>query len=133
MIRLVKGAKETFGWVIVGENRELVIPPDAWQRYGFELGEEAIFTRSSKKSGGFGLTNHQLLEQTSLSGGENLILGKGKFAKNREVIIPETIPVNPKDKLLTVFGSGFALGFITKGAIFDEACKHPELPIFTIR
>ena len=30
MPRLVKGAKWTFGWVVVGPEREIAIPPEAW-------------------------------------------------------------------------------------------------------
>jgi hypothetical protein len=54
-------------------------------------------------------------------------LGFGWFNLKREVQIPENIPVYPGDRLLTVFGSGLALGFITQGPIFDEALLHPEL------
>ena len=48
MPRLAKGGKETFGWALVGRQREIIIPPDAWDRYGFEVGEQAIFLQASK-------------------------------------------------------------------------------------
>ena len=48
MPRLVKGAKWTFGWVVVGPEREIVIPPEAWDEYGFQAGDEAIFTPGSR-------------------------------------------------------------------------------------
>ena len=95
--------------------------------YGFQAEEEAIFISGSKKSGGFGLTNRELLAGSSIPTVENRILGYGRFTINREVRIPENIPVNPGDRLLTVFGSGLALGFISKGPIYAEAIKHPEL------
>ena len=38
MPRLVKGAKWTYGWVIVGPAREITIPPDAWREFGFQTG-----------------------------------------------------------------------------------------------
>ena len=56
MPRLVKGAKWTFGWVVVGPERKIVIPPEAWDEYGFQVGDEAIFTPGSLKSGGFGVS-----------------------------------------------------------------------------
>jgi hypothetical protein len=126
-MRLVKGAKETFGWVTIREGREIVVPLQAWKRYGFQAGDEAIFLRGSRKSGGFGLTNHKLLTGCSLPRVDERILGFGWFTPKREVQIPENIPVNPGDRLLTVFGSGLALGFITQGPIYTEALQHPEL------
>jgi hypothetical protein len=130
MTRLVKGAKETFGWVIVGVDRELVIPPKAWERYGFYAEEEAVFIAGSRKSGGFSLTNHKLLEGFSFPLGDNRILGYGWFNIDCEVRIPDNIPVKPGDQLLTAFGSGLALGFISRGPIFEEAVQHPELEIY---
>jgi hypothetical protein len=127
MMRLVKGAKETFGWVSVRSGREIVIPLQAWERYGFQVGEKAFFLRGSRKSGGFGLTNHKLLAGCSLPRVEERILGVGWFTLEREVCIPENIPVNPGDRLLTVFGSGLALGFVSQGPIYAEALQHPEL------
>jgi hypothetical protein len=129
-MRLVKGAKETFGWVVVGTAREVVIPPLAWEPYDFKPGEEVIFIPGSRKSGGFGLTNHQLLAACSFPISENRILGSGRFTSDNRIRIPENIPVVPGDRLLTVFGSRFALGFISQGPIFDEATTHPELDVF---
>ena len=37
MTKLVKGAKTTFGWSIVSEDRSVMIPPDAWKEYGFSI------------------------------------------------------------------------------------------------
>ena len=50
MPRLVKGAKWTFGWVVVGPGGEIAIPLEAWREYGFRAGGEAIFTPGSGKS-----------------------------------------------------------------------------------
>ncbi|MBU1661481.1 MAG: hypothetical protein KKD28_08405, partial [Chloroflexi bacterium] len=87
----------------------------------------AIFIAGSGKSGGFGLTTRELLAGSSLPTVESRTLGYGRFSKDREIRIPENIPVDHGDRLLTVFGSGFALGFISKGPIYAEAIKHPEL------
>ena len=116
--------------MIVGVDRELVIPPKAWERYGFYAEEKAVFIAASRKSGGFSLTNHKLLEGFSFPLGDNRILGYGRFNINGEVCIPDNIPVKPGDRLLTAFGSGLALGFISRGPIFEEAIQHPELEIY---
>lgn len=34
------------------------------------------------------------------------------------------------DHLLTVRGSGLALGFIIGGPVAEEAMRHPDLPVF---
>ena len=126
-MRLVKGAKETFGWVIVGIGRKITVPLKAWERYQFRAGEEAVFITGSRKSGGFGLTNHNLLSKFTVPLSEKRLLGYGRFNPNREVVIPENISVQPGERLLTVFGSGSALGFISRGPIYEEAVQHPEL------
>ncbi len=130
MKRLVKGAKENFGWVEIGPEREICIPPSAWQRYGFQIGEELLFMPGSNRSGGFGLTSLRLLEHSSLPVKQERILGRGVFVPPRTVRVPDHIPVHPSDRLLTIFGSGFALGFAARGPIFEEALRHPELEVF---
>lgn len=127
MMRLSKGAKETFGWVVVGNERELIIPEAAWIRYGFQAGDEVIFIPGSLTSGGFGLTTNALLESVKFSYSKDKILGWSIFLINRLVYIPESLTLNPGDRLLSVYGSRFALGFIQKGPIFNEATRHPEL------
>lgn len=130
MPRLVKGAKETFGWVIVGSGREITIPPSARERYAFHTGEEVIFIKASRKSGGFGLTSRRLLQRSSLPFTGKHVLGQAKISNTWKIVIPDSIPIIPLDRLLTVFGSGYALGFITFGPIFEEALKHLELEEF---
>lgn len=63
MPRLVKGGKWVYGWVIVGPQGELRIPPEAGDEYGFQSGEEVVFLPGSRSSGGFGLSTPRLLEQ----------------------------------------------------------------------
>ena len=55
MPQLVKGGKWVYGWVIVGLQGELTIPPEAWHEYGFRTGDEVTFLPGSRRSGGFGL------------------------------------------------------------------------------
>jgi len=132
MPRLAKGAKETFGWVQISRQRKILVPPDAWERYGFQVGEQAIFLRASKTSAGFSLTNRKLFENCFLSLHPERILAVDGFYENRTVHIPNSIPVAAGDKMLTVFGSRYALGFISKGPIYERAQAFPELEIYTM-
>jgi hypothetical protein len=131
MPRLVKGAKWTFGWVIVGSEREIVIPPEAWNEYGFQAGNEAMFTPGSRKSGGFGISTLELMAEARKKMGDAALreLGRGWFSDGR-VIVPPEVDVKPGDQLLTVRGSCYGLGFIACGPIYEEALKHPELKVF---
>ena len=61
MPRLVKGAKWAYGWVVVGPEGKVTIPPEAWREYGFQTEDEAIFIPGSRRSGGFGISTPGLL------------------------------------------------------------------------
>lgn len=106
------------------------IPPGAWERYGFHIGDEAFFVKGSRKSGGFGLNNRKMLAGFSHLMSDDRTLGYGVFKKGMKADIPDSIPIDPGDQLLTVFGSRNALGFITRGLIYKEALKHLELEVF---
>ncbi|MFL7792746.1 MAG: hypothetical protein AB8I69_11445 [Anaerolineae bacterium] len=131
MPRLVKGAKWTFGWVVVGPDREIAIPPEAWDEYGFRAGSRAIFTPGSRKSGGFGIgTSALVAEASGRMGGAGLReVGRSRFGNGR-VVVPPEVSVKSGDRLLTVRGSCYGLGFIARGPIYEEALKHPELEVF---
>jgi hypothetical protein len=131
MPRLVKGGKWTFGWVVVGPQREIVIPLEAWDEYGFQAGDRAIFTPGSRRSGGFGVSTSALMTEASgKMGGAGLrVLGRSRFGDRQLVVSPE-VDVKPGDKLLAVRGSCYGLGFVARGPIYEEALKHPELEVF---
>jgi hypothetical protein len=129
MPQLVKGGKWVFGWVLVGPQGAVTIPPGAWDEYAFQTEDEVIFLPGSRRSGGFGLSTPRLLEQM----GRPLqvrVLARGQIAENRQVIIPPTIGIRPGDRLLAVRGSGKALGFVATGPIYEEALRHPSLEVF---
>jgi hypothetical protein len=42
------------------------------------------------------------------------------------------VGVRPGDKLLTVRGSCYGLGFVAKGPIYEEALQHPELERYDV-
>lgn len=132
MPRLVKGAKWTYGWVLVGQDRTINLPPQALSDYGFHSGDEAIFTPGSTRSGGFGLSTPTLMHKATqrLNGTLLKKLARGRFNKCGRVAIPPEIGTQPGDRLLTVRGSCYALGFVTKGPIYNEALKHPLLECF---
>jgi len=131
MPRLVKGAKWVFGWVTVGPDRRIAIPPDAWREYGFRAGEEAIFVPASRRSGGFGLSTPDLMarmvQKTDGVGPDPL--ARGRFGDGC-VVLPAEIEVRPGQRLLAARGSGLALGFVAQGLVYEEALGHPELVVW---
>lgn len=132
MPRLVKGAKWTYGWVVVGPGGEVTIPPEAWQEFGFQAGDEAVFTPGSRRSGGFGISTLELMGEVSdrLKGGTLRVLARGRFDEGGWVIVPPEVGPKPGDRLLTVRGSRYGLGFVANGPVFEEALRHPELECF---
>ena len=131
MPRLVKGGKWAYGWVVVGPEGEITIPPEAWREFGFQDGDEAIFTPGSRRSGGFAVSTPGLTaEVREKMGGATLReLARGRFGEGKVTIPPEA-GVQPGERLLAVRGSRYGLGFVAQGPIYEEAIKHPELEVF---
>jgi hypothetical protein len=46
------------------------------------------------------------------------------------VVLPPEVEAQAGDRLLAVRGSGYALGFLAQGPIYEEALQHPELEVF---
>lgn len=67
--------------------------------------------------------------QNKMNGAAIKELGKSIFREGWTVL-PKELEYKSGDRLLTVRGSGFALGFLAEGPIYNEAMKHPELKIF---
>ena len=129
MPQLVKGGKWVFGWVLVGSQGELAIPPEAWDEYGFQAGGEVAFLPGSWRSGGFGLSTPRLLEEmTGLL--RTRVLARGRIAENGQLLVPPALGIRPGARLLAIRGSGRALGFAAQGPIYDEALKHPALEVY---
>lgn len=131
MTKLVKGAKTTFGWSIVSEDRSVMIPPDAWKEYGFRDGEIAVFIPGSKRSGGFGISTTKLVAEAreKMNGAGLHELGQSIF-DDSWVVLPPEVDAQPDDWLLTVLGSCYGLGFVARGPIFREAAKNGILEVF---
>ena len=124
MPQLAKGGKWVFGWVVINADRHIRIPQDAWSEYGFEAEQEAMFLKGSNTSGGFAIGAAERIPEI-LTGRR---LGTGRFRSDRIIQIPPDIDVEPWQKLLAVRGSGHALGFLTRGPIFELALRHPTMP-----
>lgn len=133
MVRLVKGAKLTYGWVVVSSGREIPIPPDAWEAYGFQPGVEAVFLRGSKTSGGFSISTPALMKAARVrSGGVRLAeIACGQFG-DMQVRLPLEVGFTSGDRLLTVHGSCNGLGFVARGRIYGEALRHPEVSVYQL-
>lgn len=150
MPQLVKGGKHVFGWSRVGNKGTIMIPSEAFAEYRLTSGENAFLISGSRTSGGFGLIRRESLKMSRLG----VLLEK--HPELAEFRIPEgravesdgkascwvriqkqriTVPVvtlalfgiKPGARVLSVRGSGWALGFIVRGPIIEEAGRHPEL------
>jgi hypothetical protein len=147
MPQLVKGGKHVFGWAKVGPEGRIPIPPEAFAEYGFLAGECVILMSGSKTSGGFGVARREALRTSQLSRvlQECPDLAECRILEGAAVehagrtfcwatmddgcitVPPATLShfgIKPGDSLLSVRGSGLALGFIVRGPIVAEARKH---------
>lgn len=125
MPRLAKGAKWTYGWVVVSPAGSITIPPDAWHEFGFREGDEAIFLPGSRRSGGFALSTPALMARMSerLGGVVPRMLAMSRLGDG-QVSLPLEIRVQPSASLLAVRGSSVGLGFVAQGPIYQEALKQ---------
>ena len=154
MPQIVKGGKYVFGWSRVGNQGKIKIPPEAFKEYNLSLDKSAILFSGSKTSGGFGLSSMRILRNSIMNEligknsslvnykipeGEIIEFNNKKYCwlqihEDKSVILPEktlnAFEINKNDILLSGEGSHLAIGFITKGPIFEEAKNHPEIEIF---
>lgn len=154
MPQLVKGGKYIFGWSKVRENGKIIIPKDAYFEYKFNEDKKGILMSGSKSSGGFGLTSKRLIKNSQIGKILNKFpeivnyqLEEGKVLKIKErffcwitiykdksIVVPEStlksFKIKINNNLLVGRGSGFALGFIAEGPIYEEAKNHPEIPLY---
>ena len=129
MPQLAKGGKWVFGWVIVGQGREIRIPPEAWLEYGFQVQDDILFTRGSRRSGGFGVGRREVLARSPIL---SRTWAEGTITRQGMIFLPQSVDVHPGERLLVARGSGLALGFLQRGPIYEEALKHPKLEEFNV-
>lgn len=152
--QITKGGKYVFGWSTVGEQGRIAIPKEAMDEYGFRERDKVILMSGSRQSGGFAVTTPKLLS------GSPLAAALQRYGRLRTFQMPEarvvrvegrsfcwtsvgeggclTLPyetlreygILPGDRLLTVRGSGLALGFALRGPIVDVALTHPGIEVF---
>jgi hypothetical protein len=129
MPQLAKGGKWVFGWVVVGKNCEISIPPEAYTEYGFQLGETVLIMRGSRRSGGIALGRVEKLMNSPL---RSRFIGQTTMGDGQRATLPPEAGILPGERLLVVRGSGLALSFLQRGPIYDEAIRRPEIEIFNV-
>jgi hypothetical protein len=125
MPQLEKGGKWVFGWVVVQPGKKITVPSEAYREYGFQAGEEIVFTRGSRRSGGFGIGRAARFPALL----KKRVLVQGQMGKKGQVALPPEVSVQVGDRLLAVRGSGYALGFLAQGPICEVALRHSELTV----
>jgi bifunctional DNA-binding transcriptional regulator/antitoxin component of YhaV-PrlF toxin-antitoxin module len=153
MPQIIKGGKHIFGWSKVNQQGRIMIPKEAMKEYNFFKGQKVFLILGSKKSGRFGITIYEKLNESKLNSllkanpdlaQFKLERGKIKEIKGRaycwEMIQNNTIKmshnalkifeINPGNFLLAIRGSNLSLGFISKGPIYEKAKNHAEIPTF---
>lgn len=118
-----------FGWSVVGSRREVRIPPDAYEEYGFREGERVLVVPGNRRSGGFSILREERLSNLVVSLGRRS-LGGSQVRPDGCIVLPAGISVQPGDRLLVSRGSDSALGFAQKGPMFEEASHRGELDVF---
>lgn len=127
MSQLAKGGKWVFGWVCVGQDRKIQIPPAAYKEYGFQAKQAIVFTNGSQRSGGFAIGIRDRVFLTPIL---SRIIEEGAIGDQMQIVLPAAVCAQPGERLLAVRGSGLALSFLQKGPIVEEAQRHPELEVF---
>ncbi len=127
MPQLAKGGKWIFGWVVVGPDGAIRIPPQAYAEYGFQPGETVFFMKGSRRSGGFGLGKSAVLSAAPILPRK---LAQGMVTAEGMVRLPPEMEIPVGESLLAVRGSGLALGFLQRGPIYEAALNHSELETF---
>ncbi len=128
MPQLVKGGKWVFGWTILGQGREVRVPPEAYLEYGFQERESLVFLRGSRSSGGFILGKRERMDGSIL---KPRVLAEGWMGEDMLFRLPQSFDFEAGKKFLAVRGSGLALSFLAFGRIYEEGLRHPEIEEFT--
>ena len=129
MPQLAKGGKWVFGWVVVRQDREIRVPPEAWLEYGFQIRDDILFTSGSRRSGGFGVGRREMLAGSPIL---SRTWAEGTITRQGMISLPQSVDVHPGERLLVARGSGLALGCLQRGPIYEEALKHPKLEEFNV-
>jgi hypothetical protein len=126
MPQLTKRGKWVFGWVVVGRRRPSTLPLEACREYGFQAGDEVLFLRGSRRSGGFSIGRVEKIPPVL----ETRVVARGRIAAKARVTIPAETGVRPGTRLLAVRGSSLALLLLAHGPIYEKALNHLDLEVF---
>lgn len=129
MPQLTRGGKWVFGWTVVDQGKDILIPTMAYNEYGFHQDDPVVFTIGSRRSGGFGLGHREKVVSSIV---RSRIIGEGIIGKEMSISLPAAVEINPGERLLVVRGSSLALGFSLSGPIVEEARHHPELEVYQL-
>ena len=100
MPQLVKGGKWVFGWAVVRPDGSIPVPPEAWDEYGYQAGEQAIVIAGSRTSGGCSVATPRLMTKSTLWPNlERRSLGRGEIGEGR-IIAPPEAKLQPGDRLI---------------------------------
>lgn len=156
MPQLVKGGKYVFGWSVVSETGDILIPEEAWQEYQYQPGEKVIILPGSRTSGGFSIVKKSLLAKAGLSDimtrNPDLAgfqIGEGQTINSNgrilcwtalrdngrlAILLPtlEAYGIRPGNYLLVARGSYVGVAMLCRGPIVKEAEKHPEIEVFKV-
>jgi len=127
MPQLTKGGKWVFGWAVVGQQNDILIPPAAYSEYCFQAEEGVVFTRGSRRSGGFGLGKP---ENVLVSVIRTRIIAQGRMGPQGRVTLFSGVDAKPGERFLVVRGSNRVLSFLQQGPIVEEALRHPDIEVF---
>jgi hypothetical protein len=92
----------------------------------FQNGGDALLLRGSRTSGGFSPAGATSLP-TRLA---TRVLGRARFEAYCRTALPASAPADPGERLLAVLGSGYALGLLARGAIYQRALECDEIEVF---
>jgi hypothetical protein len=151
MPHITKGGKFVFGWSKIQQNGRIRLPEQAIQEYQFEPSSKVILISGSKTSGGFSVSNKNMLSNSmlkdifdtfpeladySIEEGKPVKF-KGRFycwatlrAENYLKLSKEAMAffgIKEGDLLLAIRSSNIAFVCIVKGPIIERAKTHPEL------
>jgi len=154
MPQLARGGKYVYGWSMVSDKGKIPLPPEAMGEYGLKKHDKVILMSGSRRSGGFAVTTPGHLAGSPLSGvlqrfprlrtfqmppGRVVRLEGRPFCwtsieEDGSINLSDEVlreyEILPGDRLLTVRGSGLALGFALRGPLVDEALTHTEIEVF---
>jgi hypothetical protein len=138
--------KFVFGWSVISESHQVVIPRQAYDEYLLKDCNNLILISGSKRTGGFCVSNRMMIDKSSINGLfeafpqlYNYQIREGEFVKfkgrlycwvkQKDGILSlsaETLKIldlKTGDKLLSIRGSNIAFVMGVKGPLIERASQ----------